>query len=345
MNSSNSNSRSSISSNGNSSTSSNGETLTKRSPDKKQCIPRSLFVLGPLLSLVMTYSLLWNFWQVMVWKPWVELDEHALATNLFLSRFLTLLCFIQTWCLYKGFTAKLIPLPPERDMYIGSVSLEKLKEGGADAVRDYAGYCGKCKRCRPKSTHHCSICGGCVMEFDHHCPALGACVGMHNYKYFFLFISYTAVACTIAFVRLCYTGHFFAIVGNVFGSVLTSISLFDRWKSQIVNPATSTMEYILVTSLSLSNFPWVIAMVFFVCAHCILILHGETTLPYATGQRSLAKDVLLIKDMKRSVKIQRIRHVFGRGWWQWFLPIVRPAHLHHRFSRAIEPFVYSTSPV
>lgn len=62
-------------------------------------------------------------------------------------------------------------------------------------------YCDKCKQVKPPRSHHCSICGSCIFRMDHHCPWVGTCVGLHNHKYFFNFLMYTAIGCLT--VALC----------------------------------------------------------------------------------------------------------------------------------------------
>ncbi|GAA5948917.1 hypothetical protein JCM21900_003472 [Sporobolomyces salmonicolor] len=72
---------------------------------------------------------------------------------------------------------------------------------GARAER----YARECKKCesnssgqqppKPERTHHCSVCRTCVLKFDHHCPWIKGCVGLHNERYFLLFLCYFSVAC------------------------------------------------------------------------------------------------------------------------------------------------------
>ncbi|PHJ20008.1 dhhc zinc finger domain-containing protein [Cystoisospora suis] len=49
-------------------------------------------------------------------------------------------------------------------------------------------HCRKCGGLKPPRSHHCAICNRCVLKLDHHCPWLNQCVGLHNYRFFFLFL-------------------------------------------------------------------------------------------------------------------------------------------------------------
>ncbi|KAF9215434.1 hypothetical protein BGZ59_001374 [Podila verticillata] len=69
-------------------------------------------------------------------------------------------------------------------------------------IQSHPLWCSKCHHVKPERAHHCRVCKRCVLKMDHHCPWVLNCVGMDNYKFFFLFIFYTAVHCVYIFVTL-----------------------------------------------------------------------------------------------------------------------------------------------
>lgn len=60
---------------------------------------------------------------------------------------------------------------------------------------------------KPERSHHCSICKTCVIKYDHHCPWLNQCVGLHNERYFLLFLLYLVTGCCI--LNLCGWSEFY----------------------------------------------------------------------------------------------------------------------------------------
>ncbi|XP_068653911.1 probable protein S-acyltransferase 1 [Aristolochia californica] len=50
-------------------------------------------------------------------------------------------------------------------------------------------HCQICKHFRMPRSCHCAVCDNCVEKFDHHCPWISQCIGLHNYRYYLMFIS------------------------------------------------------------------------------------------------------------------------------------------------------------
>jgi len=111
--------------------------------------------------------------------------------------------------------------------------------------------CRKCKCGKPPRTHHCSVCRRCVMKMDHHCPWVNNCVGFYNYKYFCLFLVYTAAGC--AYTALTCTLPLFdhhrrhdQVVVFTFVltlSVLFALGLFITWHLYLITTNQTTIEF------------------------------------------------------------------------------------------------------
>ena len=124
-----------------------------------------------------------------------------------------------------------------------------------EAGTDFSDYgdgwrnCRKCKSGKPPRVHHCSVCQRCVMKMDHHCPWVNNCVGFYNYKYFCLFLVYTAAGCLYTALTCSLAlyhrrhDHTIVFVFVLTLSVLFALTLFILWHTYLVATNQTTIEF------------------------------------------------------------------------------------------------------
>ncbi|PAA67806.1 hypothetical protein BOX15_Mlig003896g5 [Macrostomum lignano] len=156
--------------------------------------------------------------------------------------------------------------------------------------------CDSCQLIKPDRAHHCSTCGVCLLKMDHHCPWVNNCVGLHNYKYFLLFLVYGALYCF-------YVG----------GSSAKYFVAF--WTAGIADVEAYRFHVLFVFFVA-----WLfsLSLVFLAGYHAFLTLRNRTTLESSrapileSGPDYRAFDL----GFKRN-----FRQVFGNRWQLWPLPV------------------------
>ncbi|ELP86450.1 palmitoyltransferase SWF1, putative [Entamoeba invadens IP1] len=108
------------------------------------------------------------------------------------------------------------------------------------------GYCKICGKEKYPRVHHCSICNSCTLRMDHHCHFLNCCIGLHNLKFFFLFLLYAFAIVSIHFRLsiLVLVSH--QKVPN-FSYVLPSISLLICLSCGISTFVLLAVQFLLIS--------------------------------------------------------------------------------------------------
>ncbi|KAA8495382.1 putative protein S-acyltransferase 15 [Porphyridium purpureum] len=120
--------------------------------------------------------------------------------------------FMLLWCLLVCVIVDAGPVPAQLrytgDAYKPSQGHELLlvSEDGVVCAKK----CHRCKSGKPVRAHHCRMCGKCVLRMDHHCLIINNCVGLHNHKFFVLFLGYAWLA--VLFVTITCAAPLFRLL-------------------------------------------------------------------------------------------------------------------------------------
>ncbi|KAL7720918.1 Palmitoyltransferase [Entamoeba marina] len=80
-------------------------------------------------------------------------------------------------------------------------------------------YCEICQQYKAERVHHCSVINKCVYRYDHYCTIVNSTLGLHNYKYFFLFIFYMWISSIVScylFYKIFSTFDTVCFIMNIF---------------------------------------------------------------------------------------------------------------------------------
>jgi palmitoyltransferase len=131
----------------------------------------------------------------------------------------------------------------------------------ADPNSRFSIWCRKCKLPKPRRAHHCSICNKCVLRMDHHCPWVSNCVGLNNYRYFVLFMTYLWLGCL--YIAAIAARPFYDVVILDIDGIVDS----NAHRNQLVFTfAICVTVFLCITGL----LGW----------HVFLILTGQTTIEF-----------------------------------------------------------------
>ncbi|RIB22855.1 DHHC palmitoyltransferase-domain-containing protein [Gigaspora rosea] len=177
-------------------------------------------------------------------------------------------------------------------------------------------WCETCNYVKPDRCHHCSECNRCILKMDHHCPWVNGCIGFRNYKYFYLFIAYTAIYADF-------------VLAATISIVVVQLQSSEKKDLDVQFVITAVLGFIF--GLLLTGFTLV---------HTAYILQNRTTiesLSYRTRTYNLRVQFDTENPLNYGVSItrpgenlwnlgwkQNWKMVMGDKWWLWFVPFGNP---------------------
>lgn len=200
------------------------------------------------------------------------------------------------------------PIPPN-DLWAAGTMVRRPSDGRFR-------YCDICEKFKPDRAHHCSACGVCVLHMDHHCPFMAnACVGLHNRKFFVLFLFYASFsACSVTFIswRAVFQYMFIEYPTSNNHPWLQSIEQTYPVTAPVLLRFLVGMSYIMITVHALALTP-------FTAFHFKLVLQNRTTLDDLDKEMNPTLSDLL-ESSDRDFRTHW-NMIFGKVPWAWFVPI------------------------
>jgi hypothetical protein len=177
-----------------------------------------------------------------------------------------LMCWFEFWyfvCLVRAITTEPGSIPDSDEWILNDDVQESLKHAVQERRQDgLVRHCITCAKIKPDRTHHCRLCDTCVLKMDHHCPWIANCVGYHNYKYFFLLISYSTA-----------------------GLVLFVCTFWETVVVVLNNDEASTELCLLVVSVYALVCVLALVLLSFWGFHCYLVSSAMTTIEFSEKRR------------------------------------------------------------
>uniref|UniRef100_A0AAV1UNT5 Palmitoyltransferase n=1 Tax=Peronospora matthiolae TaxID=2874970 RepID=A0AAV1UNT5_9STRA len=180
----------------------------------------------------------------------------------------------------------------------------EVKSNGAVRV------CRKCRAVKPDRTHHCSSCRRCVLKMDHHCVFLNKCIGYDNYKFFVLFLGWSAATCLYQSSLL-------------FRYVLAT-SLNRAATLYVVGKLVLFSSHLQIVSVFVGSACLGIALACFYVVHLYFVANNYSTLEYCEKRA----DPEYVNYFNMGVMLN-FQEVFGtfREFPYWFVPVHSPSLL------------------
>lgn len=171
-------------------------------------------------------------------------------------------------------------------------------------------FCTRCDGFKPPRAHHCKVCKRCCYKMDHHCPWINNCVGHDNHKFFWLFLTYTVVACAHAAV------------------LLSPFTIRGAW---VVLPSPNRFRAAVVLQVYKMFMAWVLALGLVLSIGC---LWWQQTVAIMSNMTQIEEWIVEKADGRE--RAAPFVYPYDLGWrrnwamvmgssaWAWFLPLQGP---------------------
>jgi len=174
---------------------------------------------------------------------------------------------------------------------------------------------------KPDRCHHCRICRTCVLKMDHHCPWIFNCVGYHNYKPFYLLITY-------------------GLASAIFLSVTIS-STIEKAHDKKINFNTIPTFLLYFTFIMSSCFS--LGLTIFWSFHTRLLTKNMSTIEFCeknVSRKEGDKRDIIAGEQNIDYDLgmyENIQAALG-PWYMWLIPTYPKLHSGLEFPRPGQPF-------
>ena len=197
--------------------------------------------------------------------------------------------------------------------------------------------CFYCKCWRPPRCYHCTLCRTCVLKRDHHCFFSRSCIGLHNQKYFTVFVTWATFSQCYALILS---------LNHYFGTVWSQVEYWD------ILPLASFSRYAFGYPLGHTGFHVIMmyGLVAFLLASTAQLLN---CLDQITSSNTPFEREHFIAVVDSRYICDRIRAVFGDLWYVQFIvplfgerfkPVEDPYHWQFITLPKRRPQVRATKP-
>jgi len=160
-------------------------------------------------------------------------------------------------------------------------------------------YCMICQIYKPPRCHHCRRCNRCVLRMDHHCLWINNCVGLHNHKYFFLFVFYAWVAFVAIF--------------------LLYVARWLNYLTALHEPSLAIWEYPVLIAATIFDVGHILTVGWMLVFQIFLISHGRTNVEHACCKGDAEGC-----NFDQGSYFANWRSIFGDRVIDWWLPTAPP---------------------